>query len=144
MNKFFDNSFKKVVLDEGGYANDKDDTGGETYLGISRVHNPDLKMWKVIDTIKSNTGTKDINNKLKVIPSIIDEVKKVYKQRYWDCIQLDQLNSEELAHQIFDMAVNSGTNMAIKLAQELVGLPKTGIYTNGLLVKLKAYGDASN
>jgi len=143
MNNFYEKSYYKVGLNEGGYANDKDDTGGETYKGFSRVHNPDLKMWKIIDEIKSKSGVAGINAKLEAIPAIQDEIKAQYKKRYWDVIQLDQLNSEELAHQIFDHAVNAGTNAAIKLAQELVGIPKTGIYTTGLLDKLKNYGNVS-
>ncbi len=30
----FDDEFEKVILAEGGYVNDPDDAGGETYLGI--------------------------------------------------------------------------------------------------------------
>lgn len=147
MNDFYNESFHKVGLDEGGYANDPDDTGKETYLGFSRVHNPDLRMWDIIDEIKigiPNLNTKEgvakLNNILKGIPSILAEAKKVYKQRYWDPIQLDKLNSKELAHQIFDMAVNSGVPLAISLAYELVGLPKSTKYTTTLGDKLKAYG----
>ncbi len=147
MNNYYDESFHKVGLDEGGYANDPDDTGGETYLGLSRVHNPDLKMWPIIDAIKDtipNLNTKEgiakLNSKLKAIPTILAEAKKVYKQRYWDPIQLDNLNSKELAHQIFDMSVNSGVGLAISLAYELVGLPKSTKYTTLLGDKLRTYG----
>mgnify|MGYP002957326922 CR=1 FL=1 len=38
----FNEEFKKVILVEGGYVNDPDDAGGETYLGISRRYNPCL------------------------------------------------------------------------------------------------------
>ena len=38
----FDEEFDKVILAEGGYVNDPDDAGGETYLGISRKNNPCL------------------------------------------------------------------------------------------------------
>ena len=32
----FDEEFNRIIFVEGGYVNDKDDAGGETYLGISR------------------------------------------------------------------------------------------------------------
>lgn len=147
MNKFYDDSYIKMGLDEGGYVNDKDDTGGETYGGMSRVHNPDLKMWSIIDKLKkevpnlnTSAGVAALNRKIAAIPAIANEKKAVYKQRYWDTIQLDQLNSKDLAHQIFDMAVNAGVPLAIGLAQELVGMPVTKRYTNDLIDKLKVYG----
>lgn len=140
MNKFYLDSLKRVGISEGGYVNDKDDTGGETYAGLSRVHNPDLKMWKIIDEIKRTSGTAGINAKLKAIPAVQEEKALVYKKRYWDPIQLDLLNSKELAHQIFDMSVNSGVSLAIKLAEELVGMKPTGKYSKELGTKLKEYG----
>ena len=36
----FDEEFNRIIFVEGGYVNDKDDAGGETYLGISRKANP--------------------------------------------------------------------------------------------------------
>jgi len=147
INKFYLNSLKRVGISEAGYANDKDDTGGETYAGFSIVNNPDLKMWDIIhNIIKSMGGLKTeadvdkLNKTLKVIPAVQDEIALAYKKRYWDPIQLDLLNSEELAHQIFDMAVNAGVPLAISLAYELVGLPKSTKYTSALGTKLKEYG----
>ena len=61
----FDEEFKKVIVVEGGYVDDPDDIGGETYLGISRRYNPNSKMWNIIDDIKKRFGTKGINNRLK-------------------------------------------------------------------------------
>ena len=146
-NEFYEYSFKTVVLDEGGYANDKDDTGKETYLGLSIVHNPDLKMWPIIHNMKVQFGdlskkenVAKLNAALRGIPAIMDEAKRVYKQRYWDVIGLDNLNSRDLTHQIFDMAVNSGVPLATKLANELVGLPATTKYSTELVNRLKTYG----
>lgn len=50
----FDEEFKKVIVVEGGYVDDPDDIGGETYLGISRRYNPNSKMWNIIDDIKKD------------------------------------------------------------------------------------------
>jgi type VI secretion system secreted protein VgrG len=34
-------AFNTTMTFEGGYANDPDDAGGETYMGISRRYHPD-------------------------------------------------------------------------------------------------------
>ena len=71
----FDKSFNKLILTEGGYVNDPADRGGETYLGISRVHHPDSLMWPIIDDVKKVYGTKNINTRLKSNSSITKEAK---------------------------------------------------------------------
>lgn len=137
-------SFDKVILAEGGYVNDPDDTGGETYLGITRVHHPNAKMFKLIDEVKKSFNGKFTNRqmtaKLKTMPEIVDEARSIYKTQYWDKVKLDEVPSDKLAHQIFDMAVNAGVSLAIKLAEELVGMKPTGKLTDTLITKLKVYG----
>ena len=136
----FKESFKKVVLTEGGYVNDPDDAGGETYLGISRRAHPYAKMWKTIDDIKKQYGIKNITNRLKQINSITLEVENIYKSKYWDILSLDVIPSQKIAHQLFDDAVNRGMTAAIRVAQHVVGMSVTGKITNELIVNLKQYG----
>lgn len=136
----FDKEFNKVILVEGGYVNDPDDSGGETYLGISRVNNPDLQMWHIVDDIKKKYGTKDIDKRLQKVDNIIEEVKYIYKSRYWDTISLDDVPSQKIAHQLFDTAVNMGVTAAIRIAQHVVGMTVTGKFTDELLINLKRYG----
>ena len=38
-----------ILKFEGGYVNDKDDKGGETFMGITRKNHPNLKMWDIVD-----------------------------------------------------------------------------------------------
>jgi lysozyme family protein len=45
-----------VMNNEGGYANDPSDRGGETYKGISRNNFPNWKGWKLIDLHKLHVG----------------------------------------------------------------------------------------
>ena len=77
----FDIEFEKVVVAEGGYVNNPNDNGEETYLGISRKHNPDWDAWREIDNIKRVFGTKGINKRLKNKRSI------KYKQRTFGTVQ---------------------------------------------------------
>ena len=48
----FEPAFKLLILHEGGYANNKNDIGGETYRGIARNYWPKWVGWKLIDHIK--------------------------------------------------------------------------------------------
>lgn len=137
----FEKEFKKVLLKEGGYSNDPDDAGGETYLGISRVNNPSLKMWNIIDDIKNKYGIKNINNRLKQIDEIVKEVKVIYKTKYWDTICLDEVKNQDISGIIFDAAVNMGVTSAIRIAEHVMGMTVTGKFSFELLTNLKKYGN---
>ena len=47
----FNIAFNKVVFHEGGYVNDPEDRGGETYMGISRRAHPSSNIWYHIDKV---------------------------------------------------------------------------------------------
>ena len=86
----FNKEFQKVILAEGGYVNDSDDAGGETYLGISRRNNPNWIGWEVIDEEKKK-GLKYINGRLKRDKSLTNAANLLYKQKYWDVLELDDI-----------------------------------------------------
>jgi len=96
----FNVSFKKVMKNEGGYGNDPDDVGGETYRGISRKYNPSWEGWKLID--KHSTTIVDIFEELDNL------VKKFYRQHYWEKLLCDRIDSQNLVDELFDTAVNMG------------------------------------
>ena len=129
-------AYNKVIKVEGGYVNDPDDAGGETYMGISRKFNPNAKFWKVIDEIKSknkNITNKEMNVILKKNNIIIGEIKNIYKNKYWDKLYLDNLNSQKIAEELFDTAVNMGVSVAIKILQNSLKVKTDGKMTNDLI-----------
>lgn len=136
----FDKSFDKLILTEGGYVNDPKDKGGETYLGISRVHHPDSLMWPLIDNVKETYGTKEITKILKENDIITNEARDIYKKDYWDRFDLDNVNNQKIAHEIFDDAVNRGVKAATKTLELVLGMDITGKITNKLLDNIKEYG----
>lgn len=140
MNDFFDEIFNELGLNEGGYANNPDDTGKETYLGVTFRDHPNAKFWATLHAIKAKFGVNAIDSKMKAIPEVLAEIKDIYKSQYWNPIHLSELNSKQLCYQLFDHAVNAGVGSAISLAYELVKLPKSTKFTNQLLVLLQAYG----
>ncbi|MDY0124499.1 glycosyl hydrolase 108 family protein [Sulfurimonas sp.] len=110
----FNNSIDKVLVSEGGYVNDPNDRGGETKFGISKRAYPHI----------------DIKN------LTTDEAKAIYKQDYWDSIKGDEINSDLVAYEIFDTAVNMGSRTASKLAQVIIGSHPDGIIGVQSLAKL--------
>lgn len=136
----FDIEFEKLILAEGGYVNDSDDAGGETYLGISRKNNPKWMGWKTIDSIKKIYGTKNITARLKENESLINNVKLLYKINYWDVLELDDVPNQDIAHQLFDTCVNCGKTVAIRIAQQVLLMTVTGKWSDELKYNLMHYG----
>lgn len=122
-------ALKKVLKNEGGYANNPNDAGGETYKGISRKNHPTWAGWISIDQIKKAhpRGFKTI---LEHTPELQDKVKDFYKRRFWDELCLDTCGNQELANQAFDMAVNAGIKAGVKILQKVLGIPADGILGN--------------
>lgn len=136
MAKFID-AYKKVLNNEGIYSNDPDDAGGETYKGISRKANPNWDGWISIDAIKKAHPT-TFKNILKKTPELEKKVQDLYKDKYWDCFELDDVPNQLVAEQMFDTAVNQGQTAAIKFAQRVLDLRETGKWSLDLLNKLVA------
>lgn len=136
MAKFID-AYKKVLNNEGIYSNDPDDAGGETYKGISRKANPNWNGWISIDAIKKAHPT-TFKGILKKTPELEKKVQDLYKDKYWDCFELDDVLSQLVAEQMFDTAVNQGQTAAIKFAQRVLDLRETGKWSLDLLNKLVA------
>ena len=111
----FKEAFDKVVFNEGGYVNDPDDAGGETYMGISSKAHPNAIIWKHIDKITAKYKTaKTITKYLKQNEELTNEIEAIYKSDYWSRFNLDKEKSQRLANQIFDSAVNCGVSATLK------------------------------
>lgn len=127
----FYKAYKKLEVAEGGYVNDKDDAGGETYKGISRKANPNWIGWKTLDDLKKHHPT-TFANIAKRTPQLEKAVQDLYKNNYWDCFNLDDFKSQYIAEQLFDMCVNAGKKTAVKIAQRVAKVSETGIWTKEL------------
>ena len=86
------------------------------------------------------SGTKGINNRLKNNQEITNEVKRIYKINYWDRLELDDIPSQKIAHELFDTAVNCGVTTSIRLAQQVCNMTITGKFTPELKHNLIQYG----
>lgn len=114
---------------EGLYADNKADTGGETYAGIARNHWPKWEGWKIIDQIKRNFGlsAKTINFYAKNDMNLTVLISKFYKKNFWDVLHLDDFVDQQLANSVYDFGVNSGTSRSAKFLQQSAGVDDDGI-----------------
>lgn len=103
----FDKAIAHVLANEGGYANNVADPGGETMWGITKATARDA----------GYTGA------MKDMP--LDFAKQIYRSRYWR-VWFDQLPYVVVV-QVFDAAVHSGPVTAIKWLQQAVGTKVDGI-----------------
>lgn len=130
----FEIADKLTSINEGGYANDHADRGGETWKGIARKMHPTWEGWSLIDWYKKHPK----------FPSVLDasvrlkELRnKFYKTNFWDQIRGDEIEFQEIANQIYDDAVNTGVSSAIKKAQNAAfGLVENNDERNYMLKNL--------
>ena len=110
----FDEAIQIILDNEGGYVNDPDDAGGETYMGISRKAHPKSKIWQHVDKLTAKYKTnKTITKYLKQNKELTQEIKALYKSDYWAPLKLNVEKSQRLANQIFDSAVNRGVSATL-------------------------------
>lgn len=140
----FNKAIKKLLVTEGGYVNDPDDSGGETFAGVARRYNPNWGGWKLIDTYKKDKelfkNKKAFSEKLWNDKELVTLIHKVYKDKYWDVFDLDLIPSFKIAFAMFDTCVNMGQSAAVKCAERALGInnPK-GIFTKDLFNQLAKY-----
>lgn len=131
----FEEAYKRTCQFEGGYSNDKDDSGGETYKGISRKNNPKWSGWSIIDSCKKKSNFPkilDYNDKLQSL------VKDCYRTNYWEPILGDKIENQNVANDLYDTAVNMGVATSIKLSQRQFGIKENGRMNDDLLSKLNS------
>lgn len=77
--KNFDQCFKWLLIDEGGYTNDPADSGGATNFGIT------IKDYRMYINPKGTPAD--------VKKMTVDQAKRIYKSKYWDALGCDKLPS---------------------------------------------------
>jgi lysozyme family protein len=131
----FANAFAATMKAEGGYVNDPQDPGGETYKGIARKFNSKWDGWITIDMAKRENNfpaNLDGNAELQ------QKIKAFYEVNYWDKMRGDDITDQNIAESVFDFAVNAGTIASSKLAQITVGAEPDGTIGPATLQKLNA------
>jgi lysozyme family protein len=110
----FTPAYERTMRFEGGYVNDPDDPGGETYRGITRRFNPGWEGWQMIDKARNAPDFPVCLDRLKALEKA---VSKLYKQLYWDRFQGDSIACQDVADELFDTSVNLGVTRAVTFLQ---------------------------
>ncbi len=115
---YFLDAYNTIMGHEGGYSNDPDDAGGETFKGISRVYNSSWEGWEIIDKLKMTFAFPDnlFDETVEEIRELNKKVKLFYKMKYFDDYLGDEM-SIGLATEMFDISVNMGIGRAVKFLQ---------------------------
>ena len=99
----FDSAFDRLIGHERGYTAGVGDPGGETNWGISKRSYPQLN-------IKRLTR---------------EEARAIYLRDFWNRIDAGSLY-DGVAYQLFDFAVNSGIETAVRAMQRAAGVADDG------------------
>lgn len=128
-------SYEKMKKDEGGYACDPKDRGGETYRGVSRKYHPDWKGWPIIDANKWPGFTEEMKNpknwskadtKFHKLESLQILVHRFYVENFWNLIRGDEIEIQEIADAVYNFAVMTSPKRAIITAQMALGVTVDG------------------
>ena len=101
----FDDAFDQLMINEGGYSNNPDDSGGQTMYGIT-------------ESVARENGYTGLMKDLTLVTA-----KQIAKKCYWDINQCDQMEPR-IAFQIFDTVYNGGD--AIKWLQQSCNIKVDG------------------
>lgn len=111
MRSNFAEALKSILVHEGGFVNHPSDPGGMTNLGCTKA------VWEEYCGYPVNEkAMRDLKP---------EDVAPLYKRKYWDKIQGDELPSG-VDYCVFDAAINSGPSRAAKWLQACVGVEPDG------------------
>ena len=121
MNRNWDKCFDLVIVNEGGFVDNKLDPGGATNWGCTQaVWERYIGYQVTVDDMKALTK---------------EDVKPLYKRNYWDAIHGDAIPSG-LDYCLFDAAINSGVSRSSKWIQEIVGVFADGAIGNNTVAAI--------
>jgi len=132
----FSIAYEKVLAHEGGYGNDSDDPGGETYKGVARKIFPKWDGWQIVDMLKRQSSfpanlDKDLD--------LQSKIQNFYEANFWDKVKGDSINDQNVANSIFDFAVNAGVGTSASLAQMVVGAKADGVIGDKSIAALNTF-----
>lgn len=120
----FEKAFNKIIANEGGYVDDKDDKGGETFMGITRKNHPKAAIWNIIDEyIDAHRTSYGLLAYIKSNNKAMNSIKDIYRKQYWNKLLLDKVRSQSIANELFDDCVNRGVAATLKLVRKLYKFP---------------------
>lgn len=115
----FDKIQPEILKSEGGYTDNPNDNGnwtggkkGSGYL-IGTKYGISAPLWK---KYYGYTTKEQVRN------ATIEQANYIYKRDFWDKIGGDKIKDEDVAHIIYDMAVNHGIGFAYDVVKKALGI----------------------
>lgn len=110
----FEKAIPLILKHEGGYVDHIADPGGATNRGI---------IFSIFCNYAEEFGLPKTKEGLKQLHEI--QAKAIYRKQFWDKMQGDKINDQQVAEIIFDGFVNMGKN-GLKIAQKEAGVTIDG------------------
>lgn len=149
----FTEAHRKTMGNEGGYAFNPNDAGGETYKGIARKFHGQWRGWTAIDRIKDKLvkmppygsggyrGWVKVLNRLNRTAELDNALQSAvldfYKREFWDVNRIGEIVSQDVAEWVYDHVVNGGARGA-KWIQEAAGVVPDGAIGTKTLAAINA------
>lgn len=127
MSKSIETLLDALLAREGGFVNHPADKGGPTKYGIRQAT---LSAWLGRSASVDEVRSLDV-----------ETAKAIYRQRYYAGPGIDRLPAE-IREQVFDMGVNHGPRIAVKLLQEVLNLAGFGPIDEDGALGPETYGAA--
>ena len=143
----FQKAFALTLGNEGGYAyNVRPDGTCECVkygLTLESLRRLGLRQGPIPTTPENVTE----DDKLFIQSMTLDFVEPIFKKEYWDTLCLDKVGNDavdqsgqDLANQLYDLAVNAGAPRTAEWLQESVGVTVDGVVGPATLAATNGYG----
>lgn len=116
---------------------------GWTFMGIYQTAHPHWAGWnEILGTAARGGDIEKISRALYASENLRAEVRRFYKEAYWDRMRLDEVGSQLKANEIFIFGVNVDVRPAVRITQQLVGVVNDGIVGEQTLAAINRYDEA--
>ena len=116
---------------------------GWTFMGIYQIAHPHWKGWdEILGAVAYGENIEKISRALYASENLRAEVRRFYKEAYWDRMRLDEVTSQIKAKEMFIFGVNVGIKPAVRVTQQLVGVVNDGIVGEQTLAAINRYDEA--
>lgn len=102
---------------------------GLTYKGIYETAHPNWAGWTAVKSVLMKCGgdKKKAGVELENDVIVQKQVEDLYKEVFWDKMQLDRIDAQKIADEMMIFGVNVGIGHAIKAAQRIAAVPQDGV-----------------
>jgi len=119
---------------EGNYDTDPNDSGNWSTGVVNEGYITGTKCGLTAQDFKKVYGHTPTAEEMQNLTQ--NQILNMYQSIYWAYMHGSEINNQDLANQLFDIAVNEGEGAALKLAKETVNEPGEMSFDELLVQKL--------